>query len=112
LKTRFRKLALGLAAIACLSSAHAGVLTWQDVVFTTSWTNNVLTLEIDAGQHSGDWTRATMLGALSIKDIGNFTSVTVTAAPKGVDAWKMSSRELNAKGCAGGGASRTRPRCA
>lgn len=106
MKTRFRKLALALVASAGLTTAQAGVLTWQDVVFTTTWTDKVLTLEIDAGQHSGDWTRATMLGALSIKDIGSFETVSVTAAPKGVDAWKMSARELNAKGCAGGGGAR------
>lgn len=102
-----RPLALALAAGIGMGSAHAGVLSYQNVVFTTSWANNVLTLEIDAAGRSGDWTRATMLGALSLKDIGSFTSVSVTAAPKGVGAWTLSARELNAKGCAGGGAGRT-----
>lgn len=98
---------LALATAAGLSQAHAGVITYQDVVFTTSWTNNVLTLEIDAARHSGDWTRAAMLGALSLKDVGSFGSVSVTAAPAGAEAWKLGSKELNAKGCAGGGASRS-----
>lgn len=107
LKTTFRKLALVLAASAAMSSAHAGVLTWQDVIFTTSWTDNVLRLEIDAAARSGDWSQATMLGALSLKGIGAFDSVSVTAAPTGADQWKMSARELNARGCAGGGGKRT-----
>jgi hypothetical protein len=103
LKPIFRNIALALAAAAALNPAHAGVLTFQDVVFTTTWANNVLTLEIDAGQHSGNWAGATTIGALSLKDIGSFQSVKVTAAPKGVEAWKMTARELTANGCSGGG---------
>jgi len=100
-------LALGMAA--GIGSAQAGVLSYQDVVFTTSWSNNVLTLEIDAANRSGNWSTATMLSALSLKDVGSFNSVTVTAAPKGVSAWTLGSRELTARGCSGGnGATRTR----
>jgi hypothetical protein len=101
LKLTFRKMAAALAAAAVLGPAQAGVLTYQDVVFTSSWTGNVLTLEIDAAHPGGDWTRATMLGALSLKDIGSFKGVTVSAAPKGADAWKLGSRELTANGCSG-----------
>jgi hypothetical protein len=100
-------LALGMAA--GIGSAQAGVLTYQDVVFTTNWSNNVLTLEIDAANRSGNWSSATMLSALSLKEIGSFNSVTVTAAPKGVSTWTLGSRELNARGCSGGtGGTRTR----
>lgn len=106
LKTTFRKLVLALAASAAMGSAQAGVLTWQDVVFTTSWTDNMLTLEIDAAARSGNWSGAALLGALSLKDIGRFDSVSVSAAPKGAEGWQLSARELNAKGCAGGGAKR------
>jgi hypothetical protein len=98
---------LAVAMAAGLGTAHAGVLSFQDVVFTTTWTNNVLTLEIDAAKHSGDWSGATSLGALSLKDIGSFSSVSMTAAPQGATAWRLSAKELNAKGCAGGGGSRT-----
>ena len=100
-------MSLALAMAAGLGTAQAGVLRFQDVVFTTTWSNNVLTLDIDAAKHSGDWSRATSLGALSLKDIGSFSSVSVTAAPKGATAWSLSSKELNAQGCAGGGGSRT-----
>ena len=103
MKPVLRNIALALATAAALTPAHAGVITYQDVVFTTTWANNVLTLEIDAAQHSGDWTRATTIGALSLKDIGSFQSVKVTAAPKGVEGWKMTARELTANGCSGGG---------
>lgn len=107
LNTLLRKMALACAVAAGLGQAHAGVLTFQDVVFTTSWANNVLTLEIDAAKHSGDWSRATTLGALSLKDIGSFRSVSLTAAPQGADAWRMTAKELNANGCTGGAASRS-----
>ncbi|MDB5748464.1 MAG: hypothetical protein JWP72_3312 [Massilia sp.] len=103
LKTTLRKLALALAASTALGSAQAGVLTFQDVVFTTNWNDNVLTLEIDAARHSGDWSRATMLGALGIKEIGRFDSVALASAPAGAGAWKLNARELNANGCKGGG---------
>ncbi|MEN3278509.1 MAG: hypothetical protein V7631_4299 [Massilia sp.] len=106
MKTTFRTLATALAtalaASAGLTSAHAGVLTWQDVVFTASWTDKVVTLEIDAARAGGDWTGATRLGALSIKEIGRFDSVAVSAAPKGVESWTLNARELNAHGCSGG----------
>lgn len=102
MKPLFRTLTLALATVAAFAPAHASVLTYQDVGFTTTWANNVLTLEIDAARHSGDWRGATALGALSLKDIGSFTGVTVTAAPKGVEAWTLTSRELTANGCTGG----------
>jgi hypothetical protein len=102
LKPDFRKIALALATAAALNPAHASVLSFQDVVHKTTWTNQVLTLEIGAGQRSGDWTRATSIGALSFKDIGSFQSVTVTAAPQGVEAWKMTTHELTADGCGSG----------
>ena len=98
-----RQSALALALAIGALPAQAGVLTYQDVVFTTSWTDNVLTLEIDAARHSGDWTNAVSLSALSLKDIGSFRSVSVTAAPAGVSDWSLSARELTANGCTGGG---------
>lgn len=102
---------LALAMAASIGSAQAGVLTYQDVVFTTNWSNNVLTLEIDAANRSGNWSSATMLSALSLKEIGSFNSVTVSAAPKGASAWTLGSRELTARGCSGGAGS-TRARTA
>lgn len=98
-----RQSALALALAAGALPAQAGVLTYQDVVFTTSWTDNVLTLEIDAARHSGDWTNAVSLSALGLKDIGSFRNVSVTAAPAGVGDWSLSARELTANGCTGGG---------
>lgn len=98
-----RQSALALALAIGALPAQAGVLTYQDVVFTTSWTGNVLTLEIDAARRSGDWTNAVSLSALSLKDIGSFRNVSVTAAPAGVGDWSLSARELTANGCTGGG---------
>jgi hypothetical protein len=90
---------LGLGAAA---SAQAGVLEYQGVTFTSSWTDNVLTLEIDAAHRNGDWAKATTIGALQLKDIGAFDSVTLSSAPGGAANWTMSSNELNANGCGGG----------
>jgi hypothetical protein len=90
-------LAAGLAA-----TASAGTLTYQGVTFTSSWSGNVLTLEIDAAHPSGDWATATTLGALQLKDIGSFDNVILTSAPGGATSWTLSSNELNANGCGGG----------
>jgi hypothetical protein len=90
---------LGAGAIA---SAQASTLQFQGVTFTSSWTDNVLTLEVDAAHPAGDWSRATTIGALQLKDIGAFDKVSLSAAPGGVANWTLSSRELNANGCGGG----------
>jgi hypothetical protein len=103
LKTTIRKTLFStLLALGATASAQAGTLTFQGVTFTSSWTDNVLTLEIDAAHRTGDWANATTLGALQLKDIGNFDSVSLTAAPGGAANWTLSSGELNANGCGGG----------
>lgn len=84
------------------STASAGTLTYQGVTFTSSWSGNVLTLEIDAAHPTGDWLTATTLGALQLKDIGTFDSVSLTSAPAGAMNWTLSSNELSANGCDGG----------
>lgn len=85
-----------------LASAQAGTLEYQGVDFTSSWSGNVLTLTIDAANPTGGWADATTLGALQLKDLGNFDSVSLTAAPQGAANWTLSSSELNANGCTGG----------
>ncbi|MFL6674906.1 MAG: PEP-CTERM sorting domain-containing protein [Massilia sp.] len=90
-------LAAGFAA-----SASAGTLTFQGVTFNSSWSGNVLTLEIDAANRSGDWASATTIGALQLKDVGTFSNVELTSAPAGATNWTLSSNELNANGCSGG----------
>jgi hypothetical protein len=91
-----------LAAGVTATSASAGTLTYQGVTFTSSWTGNVLSLEIDAAHPTGDWLTATTLGALQLKDIGTFDSVSLTSAPAGAMSWTLSSNELSANGCDGG----------
>jgi hypothetical protein len=103
LRTTLRNAAATIVLTAGIAaSAGAGTLTFQGVTFTSSWTNNVLTLEIDAANRGGDWAGATTIGALQLKDIGSFSSVALTAAPGGATNWTLSSQELNANGCAGG----------
>lgn len=82
-------------------TAHAGVLTTDGVTFTSSWSGNVLTLEIDAAKRSGGWSGATGLAALAIKEVGTYSSVSVSSAPGGTNAWELSTSELKASGCSG-----------
>jgi hypothetical protein len=103
-KTLFRHTALAaLLGLGAIASSQAGTLEFQGVTFTSSWEGNVLTLEIDAAHPTGDWATATTIGALQLKDVGTFSDVTLTAAPGGAANWTLSSRELNANGCGGGG---------
>jgi len=90
-----------------LASAQAGTLAYQGVDFTSSWSGNVLTLEVDAANPIGSWAGATSLGALQLKDLGSFDSVALTAAPGGAANWTLSSAELNANGCSGAGQAST-----
>jgi hypothetical protein len=83
------------------SSAAQAQLTFQGVTFTPSWSGNVLTLEIDAGSPTGDWATADFIGALQIKDIGNWDSVVMTG-PGAAGTWTVMGEELTANGCDGG----------
>ncbi|MCS0612217.1 FxDxF family PEP-CTERM protein [Massilia kyonggiensis] len=100
IRTTLLSALLGAGAIA---SAQAGTVEFQGVDYTSSWSGNVLTLEIDAANPTGSWAGATSLGALQLKDLGSFDSVSLTAAPGGAANWTLSSNELNANGCSGGG---------
>ncbi|MCS0628284.1 FxDxF family PEP-CTERM protein [Telluria mixta] len=91
-----------LLGAGALASAQAGTIEFQGVDFTSSWSGNVLTLEVDAAAPTGSWAGATSLGALQLKDLGSFDSVSLTAAPGGAANWTLSSKELNANGCTGG----------
>jgi hypothetical protein len=99
MKLRLTALAALLGAMTM--TAHAGVLTLDGVTFTSSWSGNVLSLEIDAARRSGGWSGATGLAALAIKGVGNYSSVSVSGGPGGTGAWKLSTSELKASGCSG-----------
>jgi hypothetical protein len=101
-KTLRNAVITALLAAGFSASADAGTLNYQGVTFTSSWSGNVLTLEIDAAHPSGDWLTATTLGALQLKDIGSFSSVNLTSAPGAAMGWTLSSNELSANGCDGG----------
>jgi hypothetical protein len=92
-----------LLGAGALASAQAGTIDYQGVDFTSSLSGNVLTLEIDAANPTGSWANAASLGALQLKDLGSFDNVSLTAAPGGATNWSLSSNELNANGCSGGG---------
>jgi hypothetical protein len=98
---KLRLTALAALLGATTMTAHAGVLTLDGVTFTSNWSGNVLTLEIDAAKRSGGWSGATGLAALAIKGVGTYSSVSVSGGPGGTDAWKLSTSELKASGCSG-----------
>jgi hypothetical protein len=103
MKTKLCAAALAALLGGVLAPAEAGVLTYQGVTFTSNWTgNNVLTLEIDAATHTGDWANAVGMTALGIDHIGTYSSVTVNARPAGASGWLTSSDELNGNGCTAG----------
>lgn len=107
MKTTLRTTGLGILLGMATMSAHAGVLKADGVTFTSSWSGNVLTLEIDAAKRSGGWSTATGLAALAIKNVGTYSSVSVSAAPGGTTAWNVSTSELRASGCSGTGSGAT-----
>jgi hypothetical protein len=98
---KLRLTALAALLGATTMTAHAGVLTLDGVTFSSNWSGNVLTLEIDAAKRSGGWSGATGLAALAIKGVGTYSSVSVSGGPGGTDAWKLSTSELKASGCSG-----------
>jgi len=98
---KLRLTALAALLGATTMTAHAGVLPLDGVTFTSNWSGNVLTLEIDAANHTGGWSGATGLAALAIKGVGTYSSVSVSGGPGGTDAWKLSTSELKASGCSG-----------
>jgi hypothetical protein len=101
-KTSCKLSATVLLAACVTASASAGTLTYQGVTFTSSFSGNVLTLDIDAAHPSGDGVAATAIGALQVKGVGMFDRVNLTAAPGAAMAWSLSPDELNADGCSGG----------
>ncbi|MEW6762691.1 MAG: PEP-CTERM sorting domain-containing protein [Pseudomonadota bacterium] len=98
---RILRTALLPLLLAAAGNASAGVLTLNGVVFTSTYTGNVLTLEIDAANRSGGWAAATAIDALGIKTVGSFDSVSATNSSGA--AWTLSGAELSAKGCNGNG---------
>jgi hypothetical protein len=83
-----------LATVLAAGSACANVITYQGVTFTTTTQGNVLTLEIDAAHHSGDWSTATTIGALELKGLGSYSTVSATGAA----GWNL-SKQLTGQGC-------------
>lgn len=113
--TKSIKKAFSICAIAAaslgISSAVQAQTTFQGVTFTPSWSGNVLTVEIDAADPSGDWATAAFLGALHIKSIGSWDSVTLSG-PGAAGTWAIVNQELNANGCVGGGGGGNQSACA
>jgi hypothetical protein len=97
--TIMRKAILSLLLAAC-GAANASVI-YQGVTFTTTRSGNTLKLEIDAAHPTGDWSTATMMGALEVSSVGKFTGVSMSSNQSGASAWTLSGNELS-QGCSGG----------
>jgi hypothetical protein len=91
-----------LLAAGCLSTASAGVLTFDGVTFTATRTASTITIEIDAAHPSGGWANAKTIGAIGLQSIGKFGGVSLTQGPGAAGGWGLITQELNANGCAGG----------
>ena len=102
MKTRLKQATAAMAAAACCMWSAGAIAqeTHHGVTFTPTWSGNVLTLEIDAANPTDTWEDATMLGALQVKEVGTWTSLTITGPDAGT--WTLSPNELTANGCAGG----------
>jgi len=96
MRSLFRHAVSSLLIVAA-SNAAAGVITQDGVVFTSSFTGKVLTLEIDAAKRSGGWAGASAIDALSLKTIGSFDGVSMTSSTGA--AWSLVPTELKASGC-------------
>jgi hypothetical protein len=92
--------AIATAALG-LSSAANAQLTFQGVTFTPSFSGNVLTIELDAANPTGDWADAVGIIALQVKDVGGWTTVDFSG-PDAAASWSVSPNELSAIGCDGG----------
>lgn len=93
----FFRPAIALLLIVAASNASAGVIKQDGVVFTSSFTGKVLTLEIDAAGRSGGWAGATAIDALALKGMGSFTGVSMASSTGA--GWSLLPAELKASGC-------------
>lgn len=101
--TRIRKIAAALALAASglgLAPAAHAQLSYNGVTFNTTWTGNVLTLEIDAANPTGDWSYATHLGGLEFSNIGSWSSVSMGGAGAAA-GWTLDNQDLELFGCTG-----------
>lgn len=106
-----RRMALTLLLAAGATSASAGIISADGVSFTSSFTRNVLTIEVDAKGHKDGWKSAYYLDGFSIKTAGDFSAVTMsTSAREG--SWAMLGQaELTGQDCNDAGAGKGNSVC-
>jgi hypothetical protein len=88
---------------ASVSALASNSLTFQGVTFSSyAVDSDTLSFTIEnANAATDNWTGVNFLKAFSFKDIGDFTSATVTSGPS-FSSVVDNGKELNAKGCTGG----------
>lgn len=94
-----RRAALSLLLAAGATSASAGVIYENGVTFTSSYTGNVLTVEVDAKGRTDGWENAFYLDGFSIKTPGEFSTVTMTTSAKDGKWTMLAGSELTGNGC-------------
>jgi len=85
--------------MALAGPASADSIFFDGVTFSAVYNANVLTIEIDAAGRSGGWANAVTMDTIQVKNVGSFSSVSMTG-PNG--SWIYHPNELNAMGCDGG----------
>jgi len=93
-----RRTALSLL-LASATGASAGVIYESGVTFTSSYTGNVLTVEVDAKGRKEGWENAFYLDGFSIKTPGDFNAVTMTASAREGSWTMLAGSELTGQGC-------------
>ena len=104
-------MALPLLLAAGATSASAGVIIENGVTFTSSYTGNVLTVEVDAKDRKDGWENAFYLDGFSIKTPGEFTNVTMTTSAKQGSWTMLAASELTGQGCNSNGAGKADSVC-
>jgi hypothetical protein len=112
----FARAAAAAVALSALAAAPAQAsVTFQGVVFSTSYINlgdidsnpatdsMQLTLGIDASTMTGDWTGADFLNAVAVKASPSLLGVSLVSAPNPPASWALQMGGLNAGGCNGAG---------
>ena len=116
IRTLSKTAAAALALCALTAGSAQASVTFNDVVFSTSYTalgdidsnpltdSFRLTLGIDATTLGGDWFGADFLNSVAVKATGDLKAVTLVSAPNPPVSWALQAGGLSAGGCNGAGA--------
>src|SRR5258706_15194698 len=93
----------------CNGGAACNGATYAVVVTSPSANNYQVQFVIDLDGYNGSTTDFVNSVQFALEGVGTYTGLALTSAPGGAANWTVSTQELNANGCTGGGNHR---RCA